>query len=105
MGEVSKVPFVVLGIVVATFWFMSHQFRKAKRLRIEANRMQRDRNDYLAGYRTRTVNQQRAAHGFYDSFYYSVPVQKNIPCPSQRVIVLPMLHLLSLLYFPHYIYL
>lgn len=45
--------------------------------------MQRDRNDYLAGYRTRTVNQQRAAHGFYDSFYYSVPVQKNIPCPSQ----------------------
>lgn len=78
--------FLFFGMPIVLFWFMRRHSKQVDPLRREANRMQKNRNDYLAGYRTRTVNQQRAAHGFYDSFYYTVPVEKAIPCPSQEEI-------------------
>lgn len=82
----SILVIVLICIPIVIFWFMRRHSKQVNPLRREANRMQRNRNDYLAGYRTRTVSQQRVAHGFYDSFYYTVPVEKSIPCPSQEEI-------------------
>lgn len=79
---------LLLGLPpLVLLWFISSSTTSANNLRDQAGRMQRDRNDFLAGYRTRTVNDQRTSWNYFTgTTYYSVPVQKSIPCPSQEKI-------------------
>ena len=76
---------ILAGPPIVLLMLISGSKGKFKDALWQANSQQRDRNAYLAGYRTRTVNDQRTAWN-YDTgtTFYSVPVQENIRCFSQE---------------------